>query len=123
VPSAYFLTDCYLYLDLLLKKKLFKPKAPKTRGELAGAEGAKSKKMIQALRNLWRSSPQGAHDQRLLDLKALMSPSPVRNIPIHLQHQHVPSMKNVLKLSSSKSLRVLFWGMSFCSLSPPNVPY
>ena len=78
IPSSYFLTDCYLYLDLLLKKKLYRPTAGKTRADLAGAEGVKAKRLLQSLRNLWRSPPGGAHDERLVSLKSFLMPSPPR---------------------------------------------
>lgn len=84
VPSAYFLTDAYLYLDLLLQKKLFKAKVAEreTRHDLAGREGVKAKRLIGALRFLWRSSQDGGHDARVRDLKSLLLPSP-RRVPQH----------------------------------------
>lgn len=84
VPSGYFLTDAYLYLDLLLNKRLFKPKAADTkenkpavtRAQLAGMEGVKAKKLLGGLRTLWRSSQNGAHDPRVVELKNFLQPSP-----------------------------------------------
>ena len=95
VPSGYFLTDAYLYLDLLLNKRLFKPKAadPKenkpavTRAGLAGLEGVKAKKLLGGLRTLWRSSQVGAHDPRVVDLKNYLQPSP-RKIPAALREAY-----------------------------------
>ena len=81
VPSAYFLTDCYLYLDLSLGKKLFKP-VTDSRQEMAGREGVKAKKMMGGLRYLWRSSQDGAHDPRIRDLKSFLRASP-RRAPGH----------------------------------------
>lgn len=81
-PSAYFLTDAYLYLDILLKKRLFKPISPDTRNDMAGREGVKGKRMVGALRFLWRSAPEGAHDPRISELKAFLLPSP-RRAPRH----------------------------------------
>ena len=78
IPSVYFLTDVFLYVDLLASKKLFKPKDGSTRADYAGSEGLKAKKLLQALRNLWRSSPSGAHDMRICELKSYLSPSPAR---------------------------------------------
>ncbi len=78
IPSVYFLTDIFLYLDLMASKKLFKPKEGKTRADCAGSEGLKAKKLLQALRNLWRSSPAGSHDMRICELKSYLSPSPPR---------------------------------------------
>ena len=80
VPSGYFIADSYLYLDLLLKKKLFKPVPPNTRTDMAGSEAVRGKKLLGALRFLWRSSPQGAHDARLVDLKQYIRSSP-RRVP------------------------------------------
>jgi len=98
VPSGYFLTDAYLYLDLLLNKRLFKPKAadPKenkpavTRAGLAGLEGVKAKKLLGGLRTLWRSSQVGAHDPRVVDLKNYLQPSP-RKIPAALREDAEPA--------------------------------
>ena len=85
VPSGYFIADSYLYLDLLLKKKLFKPDPPMTRTDMAGCEGVRGKKLLGALRFLWRSSPQGAHDARLVDLKQYIRSSPRRLPALCLQ--------------------------------------
>lgn len=81
VPSAYFLTDCYLYLDLTLGRRLFKP-VSESRQEMAGCEGVKAKKMLGGLRYLWRSSQDGAHDPRIRDLKSFLRSSP-RRAPAH----------------------------------------
>lgn len=82
VPSAFYITDCYLYLDLILKKRLFKPQPnkvpPVTRADLAGREGVKGKKMLGGLRFLWRSSKIGGHDPRIADLKQYVLPSPAK---------------------------------------------
>ena len=80
MPSGYFIADSFLYLDLLLKKKLFKPVPPNTRTDMAGSEAVRGKKLLGALRFLWRSSPQGAHDARLVDLKQYIRSSP-RRVP------------------------------------------
>ncbi len=91
VPSGYYLADSYLYLDLLLKKKLFKPKPAKdgkpglTRSDMAGLEGVKAKKMLGALRYLWRSSKEGGHDPRIVELKQYIKPSP-RKPPRQVAH-------------------------------------
>lgn len=82
VPSAFYITDCFLYLDLILNKRLFKPQndkvPPVTRADLAGREGVKGKKMLGGLRFLWRSSKVGGHDPRIADLKQYVQPSPTR---------------------------------------------
>ena len=81
VPSAYYLTDVYVYLDALCNFKLFKPDAEKHESKLALAAraGLMSKKCIGALRYLWRSSNTGGHDPRVKELKQLLMPSPPRN--------------------------------------------
>ena len=61
VPSSFYLTDVFLYLDDLLGKKLLraKPKTPEerlTRPELAAREAAKLKRLISSLRYLYRNS-------------------------------------------------------------------
>jgi len=82
VPSGYFFADSYLYLDLLLNKKLFKPKPakdgkpPLTRADMAAIEGVKAKKLLGALRYLWRSSKEGGHDPRVVELKQYVKSSP-----------------------------------------------
>ena len=81
MPSAFFITDCFLYLDLLLKKRLFKPAAGETRTDLAAKEGVKGKRLLGALRTLWRSSPEGAHDARLQELKKFIQASP-KKVPV-----------------------------------------
>ena len=81
MPSAFYITDCFLYLDLILKKKLFKPSEGETRKDLAAKEGVRGKRMIGALRALWRSSPVGGHDARIAELKSYLQASPLR-VPV-----------------------------------------
>ena len=82
VPSAFFIADSFLYLDLLLNKRLFKPqpaangKQAVSRMDLAAGEGVKGKRLYSALRFLWRSSPFGGHDPRIVDLKQYIQASP-----------------------------------------------
>ena len=71
------LTDCYLYLDRLLDKKVFKPQQDESRMVMAGREGVKAKRCLGALRALWRSSKK-AWDPRIQDLKACLERSPAR---------------------------------------------
>ncbi len=98
VPSAFFIADSFLYLDLLLGKKLFKPprqekgNPPVTRSDMAASEGVKGKRLYGALRFLWRSSPFGGHDPRIVDLKQYIQASP-RKAPTE-----------VLRLSLNKML-------------------
>eukprot|EP00435_Cladocopium_sp_Y103_P063571 s3038_g25.t1 len=66
-------------LDRRLKLKMLKP--DKTKGEdkmhLAGREALKVKKLLGALRALWRSSSQ-SHDNRVAVLKSMIQASPAR---------------------------------------------
>jgi hypothetical protein len=83
VPSAYFVTDTFLALDRRLHGGLLKP--DKTVGEdkmrLAGREALKIKRLIGALRALWRSSNASSHDNRVAALKSMIQASPVRAAP------------------------------------------
>ena len=45
---------------------------------LAAIEAVKAKRILGALRALWRSSPQGGHDQRVTHLKTFLLSSPNR---------------------------------------------
>ena len=56
VPSAYFCTDLFLMLDSLFMGKLLVPTATQSKKQLASEEGAKLKRLMGALRFLWRSS-------------------------------------------------------------------
>lgn len=76
MPSAYFITDAFIMLDQILFKKLFRPDTSKgeTRVLLAGRKG---KKLIQALRYLWRNTSE-SYDPKILDLKQCLQASPPR---------------------------------------------
>ena len=78
VPSAYFLTDVFLFLDKLLGGNLLrtKPKTRETKMSLAGMEGLKMKRLIGSLRALWRSSQKYGSDDRITELKGYLRPSP-----------------------------------------------
>ena len=78
MPSAFFISDAYVYLDLLLGKRLFRPTSKDDRVSLALKEGVKAKRLLGALRTLWRSSADGAHDPRVKDLKQHLVASPLR---------------------------------------------
>lgn len=51
-------------------------KPPLTRADMAAIEGVKAKKLLGALRYLWRSSKEGGHDPRVVELKPYVKPSP-----------------------------------------------
>ena len=71
------MTDVFLRLDRKLNKKLFVPDAANDRLALAAKEGCKCKKLLSALRALWRSS-HDSHDDRLSTLKSYLQCSPTR---------------------------------------------
>ena len=79
VPSGYMLTDVFLQLDRKMNRNLFQPnpKEGEDRMKLAGIEACKCKKLIGALRALWRSSPSSYCD-RMQDLKATLQASPTK---------------------------------------------
>ena len=64
-----------------MEKRLFRPSGKVSRGELACEEGVKAKKCLGALRYLWRSSSEGAHDEKLRDMKAYLEDSPLQGRP------------------------------------------
>lgn len=66
-----------LRLDTLFKHKLLK--GPQSKLQLAADEGVKLKKLVQAVRNLWRSSPSGNHP-RVTELKQILRPSPTKSV-------------------------------------------
>lgn len=78
VPSGYFLADCFLYLDALMRRRLFRPQQDECRSTLAAKEGCKAKACIGSLRYLWRNSPGGAHDSNVAKLKELLVVSPLQ---------------------------------------------
>ena len=49
----------------------------RTKFDLASIEGVKFKRLIGAVRNLWRSSPKGNHPH-VTHLKSILRPSPDR---------------------------------------------
>ena len=74
------LTDMFVMADFMLDHKLFKPDRKKRQSlfSLASQEAVKLKRMVGALRALWRSSKTNGKDERLTSLKALLLPSPNR---------------------------------------------
>ena len=79
VPSGFFAADCFLYLDALLHKKLFRPKIDRgeSRLQLAASEGVRCKRAIGALRYLWRNSA-GSYNQNVHELKSHLQSSPLQ---------------------------------------------
>ena len=55
---------------------MFRPRPPMTRVALAGIEGQKAKRLLGALRTLWRSSPWAGQDGKITHLKSCLLPSP-----------------------------------------------
>lgn len=81
IPSGYFITDVYLFLDALFNKRLFHPdpmNAMETRAELAAEEAVKTKRCLQALRYLWRNAKENSHCPRVQMLKEFLAPSPAQ---------------------------------------------
>lgn len=60
---AYFLSDAFLELDRIFEKKLPRPDVMRgqTAMDRAAEEGVRMKRLLGALRYLWRSSPSEAH--------------------------------------------------------------
>lgn len=78
VPSAYFLTDMFIYFHGLMDRRIFHPDTAKneTITSLASEEGVLMKKLVGSLRALWRSSKDGGYDERVKELKSWCKPSP-----------------------------------------------
>ena len=85
VPSAYYMTDVYLHFDALMNRKVFKPTATESRLCLAGCEGVKTKRLVGALRALWRSNKTKGYDARVTSLKSYLVPSPRRGAQAELE--------------------------------------
>ena len=83
VPSGYFLTDVFLYLDMLFQGQLLKETADMSKSGQASDEAVKLKKLIGGIRGLWRSSDTG-HHPRVTELKALLEPSPSKKKELEL---------------------------------------
>ena len=74
VPSGYFLTDMWLYVDMLFDGKLLRDDSGKvSKVDLAADEALKLKKLVGAIRALWRSSSTG-HCEKVTELKSRPSP-------------------------------------------------
>lgn len=78
IPSGYFITDVYLYLDAMFRRRLFHPDRAKheSRSTLAAEEAMRTKKCLQALRYLWRNSQERSHDPQVQALKEHLVASP-----------------------------------------------
>ena len=58
IPSGFFCADVFLYADRLFNGNMLKmPDGQQDKKTLAAVEGAKMKRLMGALRYLWRSSP------------------------------------------------------------------
>ncbi|CAK9004360.1 unnamed protein product [Durusdinium trenchii] len=78
VPSGYFLTDVFLYVDLIFKGNLLvnpSPDQQKDKMTIAAEEAVKLKRLVSTIRGLWRSSETGNHP-RVSELKSMLRPSP-----------------------------------------------
>lgn len=56
VPSAFYLTDAFLKLDTYLKGFLLVPTTDSSKGDLAGQEAKRIKRLVGALLHLYRNS-------------------------------------------------------------------
>lgn len=57
VPSGFLIADTFLYCDHLFMGKLLQPRQPgETKQTMAAEEAGNCKRLIGALRGLWRSS-------------------------------------------------------------------
>lgn len=57
VPSGFYLTDVFLFLDQIMMGKLLVPaEEGQSKHDLAAEEGKKIKNLVGSLRALWRSS-------------------------------------------------------------------
>lgn len=56
VPSAFFIADCFLQMDKLLAQSLLVPTAAMNKVDLATLEAKRCKRLIGALRHLYRNS-------------------------------------------------------------------
>ena len=89
VPSPVFLADTFLQLDTKLGGGLLIPKPNESKGLLAAREAARVKKLMGALRYLYRNGDKSKSD-RVSELKQLLRRSP-RRIVTHLAFsaQHI----------------------------------
>jgi hypothetical protein len=81
VPSGYFLTDVFLDFDRQMQANVFKPdrsKLKESKMSLASNEAVIMKKLVGALRSLWRSSQEKGCDEKVTELKGYVLPSPLR---------------------------------------------
>lgn len=72
------MTDVFIEFDRQLGKKVFKPDRTKnqSRMSLAANEAVIMKKLVGALRGLWRSSKGKGLDDKVTELKGFLLPSP-----------------------------------------------
>ena len=68
-------------MDQKLKGKLIIPRDGKDKLALAAIEAVRMKKLVGAIRSLWRSSPSGANHPNVTALKKLLKPSPRKAKP------------------------------------------
>ncbi|CAK9081172.1 unnamed protein product [Durusdinium trenchii] len=95
VPGGIYLTDVVLFLDSLLDGKLLVQRDGKTKKVLAGEEAERLKRLLGALRALWRSSPGGAHHPRVTELKSFLKESPKKG-QAAADHEHSPEALPVM---------------------------
>ena len=79
-------------VDKRLEKQMFRPSAElrETRMGLAAIEAVKAKRLLGALRSLWRSSATGGLDDKVAHLKTFLAPSPTRVRPSPVKPEPSP---------------------------------
>lgn len=65
-------------LDSMLDKKMLVPRENEGKLSLAGQEGVKLKRVLGALRNLWRSNKTNGQDEKITHLKSFLERSPTK---------------------------------------------
>lgn len=81
IPSAYFLSDVFLYLDGLFNRRLLIPDTTQQQSKisLAGEEAVKAKRCLQSLRFLWRNTQSASHSPSVQAMKDCLCPSPLQD--------------------------------------------
>lgn len=57
VPSGFYLADSLIWLDHLMKGMLLQPYVEETKRDIAGREAKRLKRLVGALRHLYRNCP------------------------------------------------------------------
>ena len=108
MPSVFFVTDVFLFLDKLYQSKLLIPlEEGDTKQSLAGVEGNKIKLLIGALRSLWRSSISKYIVMLFIFFPVLVVMIFVQRFASHAHHLNLSKVRLVATLASKT--RSLTW--------------